>query len=951
MSSLFGSLITPENNSTLNYTHVLFEWEQEFNADSYTLHIDTNPQFANPTIVNDNSLIYIDTNNIQWESNYYWRVRPEFSDGTSGSWSNTSYFSTASKKSTAYSILTDDNSYDNGVTIFSSFFNYFSAIIDKNGNEIWNTGNTDIVYYNLDYYGKLFGCYVNNDIQNYLPGIEFDINSNFLWEEPNNDFLHHELIQLSDGNYLGLIEVIELGPIPNGQWTPLYQALGYEANGVTNEFPWVGDKIVIWDKDSKDIIWEWNSFDYFSMDDYDTISDTWIQGFYNGRYDWTHANALHPQYNENNELEYLYISSRHLSRITKVAYNTKDIVWNMGLDMPSGDVDCGQNIGFSFQHGLTLTNEGNIVTLDNGNISQTLLGTDYPTTRGIEIEINEINNNCTANTVWEYSLPEDYFGFASGNVQKLNNGNYLIVTVGEGGTALEVDSNNNHIWEGKLNLQLPNGAVYRANRVSGLYPVAFSVIVSNMYSESGLNYLDNVFSNDFLDLLLYNEGTSIEEYNIYLSYDNGEWQNFTPETGQIVLGVNESIYINIPHFDSNLVSIKILPKHRPDLEKTIAIYLSDCTDPIDCLGVCGGNATEDCSGECNGNAILDCNGVCNGLSIEDCADVCAGSSIIDCEGVCGGNAELDVCGICNGASSLPCNECGNGYTLYNIIPNSTIVLDGSSCFKNTDLEALNDIISSNSLNLESPIHLGTQNWFNGRITRLEAGNYYQGGSVILTNIPESIENMSNMGVLYLNYNELTQLPNSITNLNNLIYLVLSFNQITSLPDDIGNLSNLIWIDMGYNTLDYLPESIGELSNLNYLWIFNNNLITIPESICNLNINWYTDDASFLPYFGAGGNKLCNNLPSCIENSPNLNSSIDPLYYSFEITVDQDCSSECTKMDINNDGIINVIDIVSIVNIILGTVIPDDYQSCACDVNSDELINVIDIVSIVNFILD
>ena len=102
-----------------------------------------------------------------------------------------------------------------------------------------------------------------------MPGVEFDINNEFFWEEPNDHFLHHELIQLSDGNYMGLIETPRLGPIPIGPWSFTFQLFGYLADGVTNEFPWVGDKIVIWLKDTKEIIWEWDSFDHFSMDDYD----------------------------------------------------------------------------------------------------------------------------------------------------------------------------------------------------------------------------------------------------------------------------------------------------------------------------------------------------------------------------------------------------------------------------------------------------------------------------------------------------------------------------------------------------------------------------------------------------------------------------------------------------------------------------------------------------------
>ena len=51
-------------------------------------------------------------------------------------------------------------------------------------------------------------------------------------------------------------------------------------------------------------------------------------------------------------------------------------------------------------------------------------------------------------------------------------------------------------------------------------------------------------------------------------------------------------------------------------------------------------------------------------------------------------------------------------------------------------------------------------------------------------------------------------------------------------------------------------------------------------------------------------------------------------------------------DVNEDGIINVLDIILTVNIILGT---SDYSNNA-DVNSDGIVNVLDIVSLVNVIL-
>ena len=51
-------------------------------------------------------------------------------------------------------------------------------------------------------------------------------------------------------------------------------------------------------------------------------------------------------------------------------------------------------------------------------------------------------------------------------------------------------------------------------------------------------------------------------------------------------------------------------------------------------------------------------------------------------------------------------------------------------------------------------------------------------------------------------------------------------------------------------------------------------------------------------------------------------------------------------DVNNDGILNVIDVVSIVDIILN----DSYLESA-DVNLDGNINILDLVQIANYILE
>ena len=56
-------------------------------------------------------------------------------------------------------------------------------------------------------------------------------------------------------------------------------------------------------------------------------------------------------------------------------------------------------------------------------------------------------------------------------------------------------------------------------------------------------------------------------------------------------------------------------------------------------------------------------------------------------------------------------------------------------------------------------------------------------------------------------------------------------------------------------------------------------------------------------------------------------------------------------DVNQDEDVNILDIVTIVNFILGVLEPTAYQEYAGDLNVDGLINVLDIVLAVNIVLD
>ena len=217
---LNAQLVLPTNDSVLNYIHVLFEWNQYPEADSYNLEISTDSLFDSVIrTATVSSLIFIEEEIINWDSKYYWRIRPIFESSLTSEWSETYHFFTGQKRSESTVNIYDENNVSPGLRIFGSFYNYFSAMIDINGKEEWNTGDKKIVYYNSSPALDLLGCISDNSLEHNLPGIDFSIDNDFIWEEPNDQFLHHDLVKLPNGNYMGIVSTSQLGPIPIGPWT------------------------------------------------------------------------------------------------------------------------------------------------------------------------------------------------------------------------------------------------------------------------------------------------------------------------------------------------------------------------------------------------------------------------------------------------------------------------------------------------------------------------------------------------------------------------------------------------------------------------------------------------------------------------------------------------------------------------------------------------------------
>jgi len=118
----------------------------------------------------------------------------------------------------------------------------------------------------------------------------------------------------------------------------------------------------------------------------------------------------------------------------------------------------------------------------------------------------------------------------------------------------------------------------------------------------------------------------------------------------------------------------------------------------------------------------------------------------------------------------------------------------------------------------------------GNLTNLEKLNVEHNK---LTSLPDSIGNLINLKKLLLSNNTLTGLPDSICDLKNLIVLGLEMNWLASLPNNFGNLTNLTELYLGSNELASLPNNFGNLTKLTELYLDSNNLSSLPESISQL----------------------------------------------------------------------------------------------------------------------
>ena len=133
--------------------------------------------------------------------------------------------------------------------------------------------------------------------------------------------------------------------------------------------------------------------------------------------------------------------------------------------------------------------------------------------------------------------------------------------------------------------------------------------------------------------------------------------------------------------------------------------------------------------------------------------------------------------------------------------------------------------------------------------------------------------------------------------------------------------------------------IGKDSHLNQLdnWTNQNNgIVNADSSPFNVWNNWDASQRD-LYILGADGN---------LQYHQNITSGINSSVYDLIYELIDEISNELAG-DVNEDGLVNIVDVVQTVNMVLGAA---EINNLA-DINNDGLINVVDIVLLVNIILE
>ncbi|MDP6853800.1 MAG: aryl-sulfate sulfotransferase [Candidatus Marinimicrobia bacterium] len=530
MGITLGNILPPEG-SQLNYTQIFHRWNQFPGAEEYLLTITNINTGDSQEIMTATNSIIVDLS--EWGTSYQWSACSIINGVTTENCSDVYQYSINPLPSyfpddINISVLNDEDM-QNGITIMDFESLSFSAALKADGIPVWfapvNETMEKFVFTQFYENGNMIGFGSGY-------GYEINLNGEIVFQSPQTYGVHHHFNKTEDGTYFLIDATIE------------YQYCPVECHpSLPDEIPWQGDVFIELD-DEGNTLWEWNTFNQISLSEYNPYYVQVYNG--NNEMDWTHSNSVHFDPNTQS----VFVSIRNLSRITKIDYSSKEIIWNLGVHDYLTEISFPEELGFSQQHSVQVLENGNLLFFDNHRYLNPELS------RCMEVSINEENQS--AEIVWEHVLPAHLFTGSRGECDRLENGNTLI-TVGRTGNTIEVTPDHEIVWHLMVNNSGFDVTMYRSERIDNLHPVAFSATIDETVVSGDELILNN---DETITLNIHNQGWHTGDF-VYEIFDSEEAILLEGVT-QIISYETNTFQVDISSLNTNISEIRIYPQIAPE---------------------------------------------------------------------------------------------------------------------------------------------------------------------------------------------------------------------------------------------------------------------------------------------------------------------------------------------------------------------------------------------------
>lgn len=494
---LQGNII-PKDSTTLNYTHVVFEYPPIQNAFVYEIFFYKNNQVDPFHSQRDSTHItfcclFEFGNSYRWNYIAYNKQMQAIFKSPQYSFSiaNDRAYDTAS-----YDNLVRGSYQNNGLYLIDQTRN----IITSKGQELWRmpilknlslTSESNMRDLRMTKSGT-FTVLIAPSI-----AIEFDKDGNILWMAPHSTLTdtnqyekyHHDFRKLNKGTFMVMSETegSSIIKVSKEQQNLLLKSQKIKLENNTLYYNDVFGTLIEYSTNGE-VLWKWSSKDFLT----EQVLDGWIP-------EGPHSNAFF--FDE--VKKHIYFGFKNLGLILKIEYPSGKVIKTFGLQLSNNQLVTSQGV-FAQQHSIEIIRNGNILIFNNDSCDLEEINSSLVVLNEQSPEKDKLVKKVSC----RFDNQDDGKAFKYGSAEELPDGNILL-GIGAKGRVVVLDPRSDYELLQDVSLKVyRNGQwdfaeFYRCHFAESFYPCYFSV---TRLTES---------------IRISNEGSSNDEYSVLVIGKNG----------------------------------------------------------------------------------------------------------------------------------------------------------------------------------------------------------------------------------------------------------------------------------------------------------------------------------------------------------------------------------------------------------------------------------------------